>query len=197
MQETLVQFLGQEDPLEKGQVTHSSILDFPGGSDGKESTCNSVNLGSIPGLGRSPGGRNGNPLQYSCLENHHKHRSLAGYSPWGCRVQHGWDTKHSTEASLGSCPVLCLSLGFHTPDTHSLHPLPDSPNFFFFAFICIYFCGIYSQAISFHSFSFFWAIFFFCATSSSGLGTIYFFSVRIISSWQGEPMYGLIWPWAL
>ena len=89
MQETLVQFLGQEDPLEKGQVTHSSILDFPGGSDGKESTCNSVNLGSIPGLGRSPGGRNGNPLQYSCLENHHKHRSLAGYSPWGCRVQHG------------------------------------------------------------------------------------------------------------
>ena len=42
---------------------------FPGGSDGKESTCSAVDLGSIPGLGRSPGGENGNPLQYSCLEN--------------------------------------------------------------------------------------------------------------------------------
>ena len=44
-------------------------LAFPGGSDGKESTCNAGDLGSILGLGRSPGGGNGNPLQYSCLEN--------------------------------------------------------------------------------------------------------------------------------
>ena len=42
---------------------------FPGGSDGKESACNSEDLGSIPELGRSPGKGNGNPLQYSCLEN--------------------------------------------------------------------------------------------------------------------------------
>ena len=42
---------------------------FPGGSDGKESACNAGELGLIPGLGRSPGGGNGNPLQYSCLEN--------------------------------------------------------------------------------------------------------------------------------
>ena len=41
----------------------------PGGSDGKESTCEAGNLGSIPGLGRSPGGGKGYPLQYSCLEN--------------------------------------------------------------------------------------------------------------------------------
>ena len=40
-------------------------------------------LGSIPGLGRSPGGGHGNPLQYSCLENLHGQRSLVGYSPWG------------------------------------------------------------------------------------------------------------------
>ena len=40
-------------------------------------------LGSIPGLGRSPGGGHGNPLQYSCLENPCGQRSLAGYSPWG------------------------------------------------------------------------------------------------------------------
>ena len=39
-------------------------------------------LGSIPESGRSPGGRYGNPLQYSCLEKPHGQRSLAGYSPW-------------------------------------------------------------------------------------------------------------------
>ena len=42
---------------------------FPGGSDGKESTCNVGGLGSIPGLGRSPGEEKGHPLQYSGLEN--------------------------------------------------------------------------------------------------------------------------------
>ena len=42
---------------------------FPGGSDGKESTCNSGDMSSIPGLGRSPGEGKGNPLQYSCLGN--------------------------------------------------------------------------------------------------------------------------------
>ena len=45
------------------------IFGFPGGSDGKASAHNAGNLGSIPGLGRSPGEGNGNPLQYSCLEN--------------------------------------------------------------------------------------------------------------------------------
>ena len=42
---------------------------FPGGSDSKESAHHAGDLGSIPGLGRSPGEENGNPLQYSCLEN--------------------------------------------------------------------------------------------------------------------------------
>ena len=47
-----------------------SLLDLPpGGSDGKESDCNAGDPGSIPGLERSPGEGNGNPLQYSCLEN--------------------------------------------------------------------------------------------------------------------------------
>ena len=41
--------------------------------------------GSIPGLGKSPGESNGNPLEYSCLENPHGQRSLASYSPWGCK----------------------------------------------------------------------------------------------------------------
>ena len=44
-------------------------MGFPGSSTGKESTCNVRDLGSLPGLERSPGGGHGNPLQYSCLEN--------------------------------------------------------------------------------------------------------------------------------
>ena len=57
---------------------------FPGGSDGKESTCNEGDPGSIPGLGRSPGGGPGNPLQYySCQENPQEWKSLQGCSPWG------------------------------------------------------------------------------------------------------------------
>ena len=57
---------------------------FGGGSESKESTCNVGDPSSIPGLGRSPGEGNGNPLQYSCLENSME-RSLAGYIPWGCK----------------------------------------------------------------------------------------------------------------
>ena len=45
------------------------FIGFPGGSDGKESACNTGDLGLIPGLGLSPGKGKGYPLQYSCLEN--------------------------------------------------------------------------------------------------------------------------------
>ena len=58
---------------------------IPGGSDTKESACNAGDLGLSPRLGRSPRGWHGNLLQYSYLENPHGWRSLAGYSPWGCR----------------------------------------------------------------------------------------------------------------
>ena len=58
-------------------------MGFPASSEGKEFTCNVGDLGLIPGLGRSTGRGHGNPLQYSCLENPHGQRSLAGYSPWG------------------------------------------------------------------------------------------------------------------
>ena len=113
MQETLVQFLGQEDPgegigyplqyfwsfLVAQLVKNSPVMQetpvqdpssgvrkipwrrnrlptpvfsgFPGGSDGRESSCNVGDLGLIPGLERSPGGGHGNPLQYSGLENPH------------------------------------------------------------------------------------------------------------------------------
>ena len=77
MQEIPVRFLGWEDPLEKGQVTPSSILGLPWWLRRyKESTHSAGDLGSIPGLGKSPGGGHGNPLQYSCLENPHGQRSL-------------------------------------------------------------------------------------------------------------------------
>ena len=55
-------------------MTDHHYLAFPGGSDGKESVCHVGDLGWIPGLGRSPGEGNGNPLQYSCL----KHRMDRG-----------------------------------------------------------------------------------------------------------------------
>ena len=58
-------------------------MSFPGHSDGKESVCNAGDLGLNPGLGKSPGGGHGNPLQYSCLENPHGKRNLVGYGPWG------------------------------------------------------------------------------------------------------------------
>ena len=50
-------------------LTFFNWLDFPGGLDGKVSVYNAGDLGSVPGLGRSPGEGNGNPLQCSCLEN--------------------------------------------------------------------------------------------------------------------------------
>ena len=52
-----------------GRPMESLEKGFPGGSDDKESACNAGDLGLIPGLGRFPGVENGNPLQYSCLEN--------------------------------------------------------------------------------------------------------------------------------
>ena len=69
MWETWVQSLGWEDLLEKAMAPRSSILGVPHGSPGKESACNVGDLGSVPGLGRSPGEGNGYPLQYSGLEN--------------------------------------------------------------------------------------------------------------------------------
>ena len=69
---------------------------FPGGSDGKESTCNVGHLGSVSGLGRSPRRGHGNPLRYSCLENPQEPGRLQ--SMGSQRVRHDWAIKHSTES---------------------------------------------------------------------------------------------------
>ena len=95
---TACQLYNNKEPLDKFEFGHSSwVRKIPWrrigyplqyswaslvASDGTESTCNAGDLGSIPGLGRSPGGGHGNPLQYSCLENPHGQRNLADYSPW-------------------------------------------------------------------------------------------------------------------
>ena len=71
----------KEVEKQREACSDSRSMGFPGGSDSKEFTCNAEDLGSVPGLGRSPGGGHSNPLQYSCLENPHGQMSLEGYSP--------------------------------------------------------------------------------------------------------------------
>ena len=81
----------ESDMTERLHLPHFPLLfamkqlDFPGGSDCKESTCNAGHLSSIPGLGRPPEGGHGNPLQYFYLENLHGQSSLMGYSPQCCK----------------------------------------------------------------------------------------------------------------
>ena len=85
------------------------ILGFPGGASGKESSCNTGVPSLIPPLGRSPGEGNGNPLQYSCLENPMDRGAWRAYSPWGVKES---DTTEQLTLSLftslpsGSCVIL-------------------------------------------------------------------------------------------
>ena len=66
-------FIDKKTEIQQGEIICPRLQykwwGFPGDSDGKESACNVGDPGSIPGLGRSPGERSDNPLQYSCLEN--------------------------------------------------------------------------------------------------------------------------------
>ena len=101
--------------IAQGQWIQS--LGFPGGSDGKEFACNVGDLYLITGLGRSLRGRQGNPLQYSCLENLHGQRCLAGYSPrgseeWGMteRLSTAQQAQRGLSPSLSTLPLLPLRL---------------------------------------------------------------------------------------
>ena len=71
---------------------------FPGGSDSKASACNAGDLGSILGLGRSPGEGNGNPLQYSCMENPMDRGTC--YSSWGCKELDATELLHLLSYAL-------------------------------------------------------------------------------------------------
>ena len=83
------EFLGAHGPdSSKLYEQPWSLWNFPCSSVGNESASNAGDLGSVPGLGRSPGEGNGNPLQYSgvfCPGESYGQRSLTGYSPWGCK----------------------------------------------------------------------------------------------------------------
>ena len=76
------------------EINTAKRKDFPGGSDGKASAYNVGDLGSIPGLGRSPGEGNGNPLQFLPGKSH-GWRSLVGYSSWGRKESDTTERLHS------------------------------------------------------------------------------------------------------
>ena len=97
MQEIQAQSLGKEDPLKKE-------MDFPHSSVSKESACNAGDLGSIPQLERSPGEGNGNPLQYSCLENPMDRGAWQAIVPGVVRVAHDLDFESVSHS------VMCDSL---------------------------------------------------------------------------------------
>ena len=78
IQETPIWFLVGKLPWRRDRLHTPVFLGLPCGSAGKESACNEEDLGSIPGLGRSPGAGNGYPLQYSGLED-------SMDSPWNCK----------------------------------------------------------------------------------------------------------------
>ena len=96
-------------------------MGFPGSSDGKESTCNAGDLGSIPGLGRSPGGGHGYTFKYSDLENPHGQRSLVCYSSWGHKdsdmtEQPSTHSKHLMKVKVTqSFPTLCDPMDYTVP----------------------------------------------------------------------------------
>ena len=74
--------------------THTFRVGLPWWLSGKDPPANAGDTSLIPGSGRSPGERNGNPLQYSCLGNPTDRRSLPGYCPWGLkRIRHNKLTK--------------------------------------------------------------------------------------------------------
>ena len=86
MQMIPLRFLGQEVPLEKGEAIHSSILGLLWRLRWYRIHQQCRRPGFNPWVGKiSWRGGHGNPLQYSDLENPHGQRSLAGYSPWGCK----------------------------------------------------------------------------------------------------------------
>ena len=112
---------------------HSCVyLGFPGGSDGKESACNPGDPGSIPGLGRSPGDGNGNPLQYSCQEKSMDRGAWRATVPGVAKSRTRLNVLDMTEHSSVQfssvaqlCPILCNPMDCSTPDFPVHYQLPE------------------------------------------------------------------------
>ena len=93
------EFILQADGWEKSMLQHIRS-GFPGGSEVKVSACHAGDLGLIPGSGRSPGEGNGNPLQYSCLENPMVGGAGGLQSMGSQRVRHDWAKKKKSGLSV-------------------------------------------------------------------------------------------------
>ena len=109
------------------------LMGFSSDSDGEESVCNAGDLGSIPGSGRSPGEGNGNPLQYSCLEN------PTDRGIWRATVHGGHKESHTTERLTQMRGIITLpslghswlkeevQMGMQDPNIITLHSTGTPP----------------------------------------------------------------------
>ena len=107
-------------------------MGFPHSSVGKSSAYNAGGPGSIPGLRRSPGEGNGNPLRYSCLENPMDRGAWQATVLWITRVQHDLATKPPTTTTIYIYPFL-LHVVYNAPSPCTFPSFfLFSPSFFFF-----------------------------------------------------------------
>ena len=96
-----------------------SKLGFPGGLDGEDSACNAGDTSSVPGLERSPGEGNGNPFQYSCLENSMNRGAWQATALGSERVGHNWATNTQTSLLLFHI-VVPLPVSINWPDSSNM-----------------------------------------------------------------------------
>ena len=113
---------------------------FPGSSVSKACDCHAGDPSLIPGSGRSPGGRHGNPLQYCGLENPHGQRCLSGYSPWG-RKDSDMIERLSTALESSSFLLKYWKYGRKVWDPSQVFIFPCKPFFSCFIF-CLAACRI-------------------------------------------------------
>ena len=121
-------------------------MGFPGGSVGKESTSNAGDLGSVPGSGRSPGAGNGNPLQYSCLENSMDRRAwratVHGVTKSQTRISNQTQEQPDGRDALSKVRGRSMWLpdplqGHHSPSVFTSSPTQKLPTFFLL--LCLHF----------------------------------------------------------
>ena len=97
---------------------------FPGGSEDKASACSAGDPGLIPGLGRFPGEGNGNPLEYSCLENPMDRGARVGYSPRGRKESDMTEWLHFISLHFRAVLRHTCDINLETRIRSSCHPLP-------------------------------------------------------------------------